>query len=369
MHLTHLSLINFKCYEEAEMAFSPQVNCFVGNNGVGKTNLLDAIYYLSMCKSYFNPIDSQNIRFDESFFMVQGVFQKDEKEDSVACAVKKGQKKQIRRNKKEYQKLADHIGLYPVVMITPYDVDLLHDGSEVRRKFIDSIISQFDRTYLDCLMRYNKALAQRNTLLKYFAANQVFEADSLEVWDRQLVDLGEQVYKVRQKFLETFIPVFQEYFKKISQDREAVDIHYRSHHSEGHYEALLADARHKDRILQHTSRGVHKDDLLFQISGHPIKKFGSQGQQKSFLIALKLAQYQTVRDIKGVVPILLLDDIFDKLDTDRVKQLMELVSDKHFGQIFITDTDHGRVPGLFADIPVEFKQFTVTPNEVTHEAR
>lgn len=359
MHLKSLSLLNFKNYEEANLAFSNEVNCFVGNNGEGKTNLLDAIHYLSFCKSYFNPIDSQNIRFEQDFFMLRGGFENGDKEDVISCALKRGQKKQVKRNKKEYQRLADHIGLFPVVMITPNDSELITEGSEIRRKFIDSIISQYDRGYLENLISYNKALSQRNALLKRFYEGRYFEADTLEVWDLQLVELGKRIHTGRKEFLANFIPLFQDYFAFISQGKDEVTLNYKSHLNDADFGDVLKDAQQKDRAVQYTTVGIHKDDLLFQISGHPIKKFGSQGQQKSYLIALKLAQFDCIKQVKESHPILLLDDIFDKLDKSRVKRLMELVSDHKFGQIFITDTNRERVPDLFEEIEVEFKLFTI----------
>jgi DNA replication and repair protein RecF len=359
VHLKSLSLLNFKNYEEADLSFTNEVNCFVGNNGEGKTNLLDAVHYLSFCKSYFNPIDSQNIRFEQDYFMVQGTFEKAEKEEAVYCGMKRGQKKQVKRNKKEYSRLADHIGLFPVVMISPNDSELITEGSEVRRKFVDSIISQYDRTYLDNLIQYNKALTQRNALLKQFYEGRYFDADSLDVWDMQLVALGQRIHEGRKAFLNDFIPLFQEYFEFITKGKETVGLSYRSQLNDGDFDALLKEAIGKDRGAKHSTVGIHKDDLLLEISGHPLKKFGSQGQQKSFLIALKLAQFDCIKRVKEMVPILLLDDIFDKLDHTRVKRLMELVSDRKFGQIFITDTSSERVPDLFTDIPIEFKLFTI----------
>jgi DNA replication and repair protein RecF len=359
VHLKSLSLLNFKNYEEADLSFSNEVNCFVGNNGEGKTNLLDAVHYLSFCKSYFNPIDSQNIRFEQDYFMLQGTFQKAEKEEAIYCGMKRGQKKQIKRNKKEYTRLADHIGLFPVVMISPNDSELITEGSEVRRKFVDSIISQYDRTYLENLIQYNKALTQRNALLKQFHEGRYFDADSLEVWDMQLVELAQRIHEGRKDFLSDFIPLFQHYYSFITSAKETVSLSYRSHLNDGDFDTILKAAMRKDRMVQHTTVGIHKDDLLLEISGYPLKKFGSQGQQKSFLIALKLAQFDIIKRVKEMMPILLLDDIFDKLDHTRVKRLMELVSDRKFGQIFITDTSTDRVADLFTDIPIEFKLFTI----------
>lgn len=359
MLLRNLNLLNFKNYNEARLDFDSRVNCFIGDNGEGKTNILDAIHYLSFCKSYFNPIDIQNINHNEEFFVIEGEFEIGDKKDKIFCGLKKGQKKSFRRNKKEYGRLADHIGHYPAVMISPYDQDLISEGSEIRRKFIDSIISQYNRVYLDDLIQYNKVLQQRNRLLKYFFENRTFDADSLEVWDEQLSELAGRIHKVRQEFISGFLPVFDRFYERISGRKEIVSIEYRSHLNEGNFKELLNEYLKKDRRSSYSNVGVHKDDLVFTINGHPLKKFGSQGQQKSFLIALKLAQFELIKSIKDVVPVLLLDDIFDKIDDKRVKHLMELVSENSFGQIFITDTHSERVPDIFRQIKIEPRIFLV----------
>ena len=363
-HLKKLSLLNFKNYAEAELELSPEVNCFAGFNGSGKTNLLDAIYYMSFCKSYFNPIDSQNIRHDEAFFVIQGTFEKKDKEERVYCGLKKGQKKQFKRNKKEYERLADHIGLFPAVIISPSDVDLIKEGSEFRRKFMDGIISQYDRAYLSWLIDYNKALSQRNHLLKTFAEQRYFDADSLDIWDAQLIDLSRKIHKERSRFMEEFMPEFNALYKAISGGNEEVMITYKSQLNEGVFEEKFKSHLDRDRSFQRTTAGIHKDDLLFEIGGHPMKKFGSQGQQKSFLISLKLGQFRFIRQISGLTPILLLDDIFDKIDDQRVSYLMQLVTNHEFGQIFITDTDPDRVPSIFDSTDVDLKVFEVEEGSV-----
>lgn len=364
VHLDELSLLNFKNYSSANFSFSPEVNCLVGLNGSGKTNVLDAVYYLSFCKSYFNMMDTQNVRHDEGFFMVQGTFSRKEERDLVQCAVKKGQKKKVSRNKKEYTRLADHIGMYPVVMISPNDTDIIREGSEVRRKFIDGVISQYNKAYLDQLIQYNKVLLQRNNLLRYFAENRTFDADNLEVWDAQLTQLGEKIHAERKRFLEDFVPGFNTIYQRISGGREVMSIDYKSNFLEGDFSELILEARGKDRQLRRSTVGTHKDDLSFLIDGHPLKRFGSQGQQKSVLIALKLAQFEFIESATKVKPILLLDDIFDKLDDSRVEELMKLVSEQHFGQIFITDTHDGRVPELFEATGAKVKVFKVNNAEV-----
>ncbi len=359
MYLQKLSLLNFKNYEDAELVFSEDANTFVGGNGEGKTNLLDAIHYLSICKSYFNPIDSQNIRHDGEFFVLQGMFAVGNKEENVYCGLKRNQRKIFKRNQKEYERLADHIGLLPVVMISPTDTSLITEGSEERRKFIDSIISQFDKRYLEDLINYNKVVSQRNALLKQFAQSRRFDEASLEIWDEQLITLAEKIYSKRHDFVNSFLPIFRDYYRFISHGREEVAVIYESHLHEGNFCNVLKAALEKDRIMQFTTVGIHKDDLIFTVEGHPVKRFASQGQQKSFLIALKLAQFDFIKEVKKVKPILLLDDIFDKLDNLRVKRLMELVSKENFGQIFITDAHPERVEKIFEDINVKIRTFVV----------
>lgn len=364
MHLNTLSLVNFKNYAEAQLEFSDEVNVFVGNNGVGKTNLLDAIYYLSFCKSFLNPIDRQNIKLEEKFFLLQGNYLKDEKKIDVLCSVQHGQKKKVKKNKKEYSKLADHIGLFPAVVISPYDRNLISEGSETRRKFIDSIISQFDKSYLDILIRYNKVLQQRNALLKQFQSMRIFDDESIEVWDVQLIDLGQVIYEKRKTFLVDFIPVFQKYFDLISDHKEEIHIEYQSQLDEGDFKTQLEQSKRKDNALGYTNVGIHKDDLIFLIHGQPVKKFGSQGQQKSFLIGLKLAQFELISQLLKMKPILLLDDIFDKLDHERVEHLMKLVSDHTFGQVFVTDTDEDRIHKVFKNLDLELSLFKVEGGKV-----
>lgn len=360
MYLQGLKLTNFKNYSEAELQFSEKINCFIGDNGVGKTNLLDAIYYLSFCKSYFNPIDTQNIKHETDFFAIHGDYKRNgDKKENVSCIQKQGSRKQFRLNKKEYDRLADHIGLFPLVMISPYDRDLINDGSETRRKYIDRVIAQFNKLYLDDLLNYNKALYQRNALLKRFAENNYFDQAQLEIWSEQLIKLGENIYEARKAFLADCEPLFQHYFDFISEGKEKVTIKYQSQlHDEG-LSALLNNSVEKDRMLRYTSTGIHKDDLFFEIDGFPVKKYGSQGQQKSFVIAIKLAQFDYTRDIKGFKPILLFDDIFDKLDDRRVEQLIKLVSENNFGQVFITDTQRLRIEKLFNKVKIDHKIYEI----------
>jgi DNA replication and repair protein RecF len=359
MYLQQLSFINFKNYAEAELTLSDGVNAFVGNNGAGKTNLLDAVHYLSLCKSYFNPIDSQQIKQGADFFMINGVFQKNNNKEVVACGVKRNQKKQFKRNKKDYQRLADHIGLLPLVMISPYDISIIIEGSEERRKFIDNVISQTDNQYLDELIAYNKFLANRNSLLKQIADTGRYDPDLLAVLDEQLTASGTRIFEKRKAFMEVFTGIFNDHYRFLSDEAEQVELVYESQLLQDNLAALLKKSMEKDRILERTTMGVHKDDLQFNIHAMSMKKFGSQGQQKSFLIALKLAQYTFLVQKKGFKPLLLLDDIFDKLDDNRVTKLMQMVSNNDFGQVFITDTSVNRVKSVFDNLNVQVKVFKV----------
>ena len=357
--LNRLHLLNFKNYEEADLNFSEKINCLVGNNGVGKTNVLDAIYYLSVTKSYFNPVDTQNIRYETDFFLVEGNFNKGEQHDKISIALKRGTKKLVRRNGKEYDRIADHIGHLPLVMISPSDRDLILEGSEVRRKFIDSVISQSDKIYLDDLMVYNRALGQRNSLLKYFAANGIFDEDQLALYDEQLIERGSLIYEKRKTFIEVLKPILLEYYQAISGGAEIVGIEYDSALHENSLENLLKLNRQRDRVLQYTSQGIHRDDLKLTMLDYPLKKAGSQGQQKTFLISLKLAQFDFLKQQSGYMPLLLLDDIFDKLDEERVTALIQLVNDHRFGQIFISDTHPERTRAIAKRINEESRIFTI----------
>jgi DNA replication and repair protein RecF len=360
MFLQKLSLTNFKNYEQADLNLSDKINCFTGNNGVGKTNLLDAIHYLSFCKSYFNPSDTQNIRHEQDFFSIHGSFLRNgNNPDHVQCIQKRNQRKRFLLNKKEYERLADHIGNFPLVMISPYDRDLINEGSEVRRKYIDSVISQFDRPYLDDLIQYNKALHQRNALLKSFAEQHFFDHAHLEIWDAQMIRLGQQLFEKRSRFLKDFIPIFQHYYTYISGAGEVVGINYDSQLCHEEMQHLLKECLLNDRSAQYSTTGIHKDDLDFTLGGFQVKKFGSQGQQKSFVVAIRLAQFDYTRNIKGYKPILLLDDVFDKLDDLRVQQLISLVSRHNFGQVFITDTSEERLRKIFNSIDIDHKFFTL----------
>lgn len=357
MFLKRLSLINYKNFDSKIFEFDSKINCFVGPNGIGKTNVLDAIYHLTFGKGYFNPIGTQNIKHNEDFFVIEGEFEKSERNEKIVCSLKKGLKKIIKRNGKAYERLSDHIGLLPLVIISPADRDLIIEGSETRRKFIDGVISQSDKKYLQTLIKYNKILVQRNSLLKYFVANQTFDSSTLSVYDEQLHEFATIIFEKRVQFIEAFTPIFKSQYAAISGGNEDVSLIYESRLHEDDLLSLLSKSIDKDRVLQYTSTGIHKDDLGFRIADYPIKKFGSQGQQKSFLIALKFAQFHFIKEQAKTTPILLLDDIFDKLDESRVAQIVDMVDHENFGQIFISDTHADRTETVVKNIHQTYKLF------------
>ena len=363
MWLKRISILQYKNLEQVELSFSHKLNCIIGQNGMGKTNLMDAVYYLSFCKSATNPVDSQNILHNSDFFVLQGFYQTDyEEPEEVYCGLKRRQKKQFKRNKKEYQRLSDHIGLIPLVMVSPADSHLIAGGSEERRKFIDVVISQFDREYLDALIRYNKAMLQRNTLLK---GDMEPEDELMNVWEEMMAAMGTLVYQKRKAFIEEFIPIFQSYYSYISQNREQVTLTYESHVADGDLLSILRESRQRDRIMGYSLKGVHKDDLVMKLGEFPIKREGSQGQNKTYLIALKLAQFEFLkRTGSKTTPIVLLDDIFDKLDASRVEQIVKLVSGDAFGQIFITDTNRDHLDSILRKIKGDYRLFEVTDGTV-----
>ncbi len=360
MKLKSLSVVNYKNIASKHLELDPKINCFVGKNGIGKTNVLDAIYHLSFGKSYFNPITSQNINHNADFFMIEGLYHREDREEKVMVSVKKGQKKIIKRNGKNYEKISEHIGFLPLVIISPADNNLIIEGSATRRKFMDGVLSQTNPNYLQLLLKYNKTLAQRNALLKYFALNRTFDAENLSIYNEQLDDFGTKIHEIRTHFIAAFTPIFKKRYEHISDNSEYVDLVYQSKVHQQTITELLEENLAKDRVLQYTSTGVHKDDLEFNISNYPIKKFGSQGQQKSFLIALKLAQFDFILLQSDAPPIVLLDDIFDKLDESRVEQLIKLVDDSNFGQIFVSDTHPNRTEAVVKKITKSYKIFKLT---------
>ena len=367
MILKRISILNYKNLEQVELDFSPKMNCFIGQNGMGKTNLLDAVYYLSFCKSATNPIDSQNMMHQQDFFVIQGFYETESGDiEEIYCGMKRRQKKLFKRNKKEYTRLSDHIGFIPLVMVSPSDSELISGGSEERRRFMDVVISQYDKEYLEALIRYNKALQQRNTLLKN---EQGFDEELMEVWEEMMAASGEVVYRKRCAFIEEFIPIFQAFYSQISQNKEEVGLVYESHAQQGNLVQLLKESRQRDQIMGYSLKGIHKDDLLMQLGDYPIKKEGSQGQNKTYLIALKLAQFDFLRRTGShTTPLLLLDDIFDKLDASRVEQIVKLVAGDKFGQIFITDTNRDHLDQIMQKIEGEYKVFSVEDGAI-HERK
>ena len=363
MILKRISILNYKNLEQVELTFSSKLNCFLGQNGMGKTNLLDAVYFLSFCKSAGNPIDSQNICHDADFFVIQGFYEAaDGTLEEVYCGMKRRQKKQFKRNKKEYTRLSDHIGFLPLVMVSPADTELIAGGSDGRRRFMDVVISQYDKEYLDALIRYNKALVQRNTLLK---SEQPVEDELFVVWEEMMAKAGEVVYRKREMFVNEFIPIFQSFYSFISQDREQVGLSYRSHARDTSLLEVLRESRERDRIMGFSLKGIHKDDLEMLLGDFPIKREGSQGQNKTYLVALKLAQFDFLHRAGNTVPLLLLDDIFDKLDASRVEQIVKLVAGDRFGQIFITDTNREHLNNILHKVGGDYRMFRVDQGMVS----
>ncbi|MAU49200.1 MAG: DNA replication and repair protein RecF [Flavobacteriaceae bacterium] len=359
MFLKELSLTNYKNFESLKFSFDTKIICFVGLNGVGKTNILDSIYHLSYTKSYFNPIPSQNIKHGETFFFISGRYMIHDKEENILVSLKKGDKKIIKRNNKLYKKFSDHIGKIPLVLISPDDRNLIIEGSETRRKFIDGIISQTDKEYLNNLIDYNKTLKQRNALLKMFYDNSESIRKTIDIYDRQLSSDAQKIYDKRREFLNEFIPIFKSRYKELSNDKENVEIKHSSDISpDQNLYKLLKNSLEKDLRFQYTTKGIHKDDLNLNLDNFPIKKYGSQGQQKTFLIAMKLAQFDYLSKLDSK-PILLLDDIFDKLDDARVKQIINLVNQEKFNQIFISDTNKTRSENIIKKVNKSYKIFEI----------
>ena len=375
MILRRLNILNYKNIGEAQLELSPKMNCFIGHNGMGKTNVLDAVYYLSFCRSATNPIDSQVIRHDEPFCMIEGTYmdespipsEGDEGKLLISVGMKRGQKKHFKRNKKEYKRLSEHIGLIPLVMVSPSDTLLIEGTSEERRRLMDMVIVQYDRTYIDALSRYNNALQQRNTLLKQDSASgpspeekPAYDPLLMQLWEEQMAEAGEQLYQKRKAFIDELTPVFQHYYEQISGGKEQVALHYVSHCERGPLLQVIQRDRHKDLAVGYSLHGIHRDDLEFTLDGHPMKREGSQGQNKTYVIALKLAQFGFLkRTASKTTPILLLDDIFDKLDAQRVEQIVNLVSGDNFGQIFITDTNRDHLDRILQNNSQDYKIFHV----------
>ena len=362
MILNRITILNYKNLEQVELSFSPKLNCLFGRNGMGKTNLLDALYFLSFCKSAGNPVDSQNIRHEADFFMIQGFYEEESGEpEEIYCGMKRRQKKQFKRNKKEYARLADHIGFIPLVMVSPADQELILGGSEERRRFMDVVISQSDKAYLEALMRYNKALAQRNVLLK---SDMPVDEELFTVWEEMMAQAGEVVFAKREAFIREFIPIFQDFYAYISQDYEAVTLTYESHARDTSLYEVIRQSRQRDQIMGFSLKGIHKDELVMQLGGYPLRREGSQGQNKTYLVALKLAQFDFLKRMGRTTPLLLLDDIFDKLDAHRVEQIVKLVAGKRFGQIFISDTNREHLDAILQKVESDYRIFKVEDGRV-----
>ena len=377
MILKKLSILNYKNIAEAILELSPKMNCFIGRNGMGKTNVLDAVYYLSFCRSANNPIDSQVIRHDEPFCMIEGEYvdevinEQGEKgnEDTliISCGMKRGMKKHFKRNKKEYKRLSEHIGLIPLVVVSPSDTLLIEGTSEERRKLMDIVISQYDRSYIDALARYNNAHQQRNTLLKM--EDQEPDPLLMQLWEEQMAEAGETLYEKRAAFVNELEPVFQSYYEQISGGSEQVGLRYVSHCQHGPLLEVIQRDRLKDRAVGYSLHGVHRDDLEFTLGGHPMRREGSQGQNKTYVIALKLAQFDFLkRTASQTTPLLLLDDIFDKLDAGRVEQIVRLVSSDSFGQIFITDTNRDHLDQILSNSHLDYKIFHVEEGKINSKS-
>ena len=358
-YLKKISIINYKNIVDKEYNLDPKINCFVGNNGVGKTNILDSIYHLALGKSYFNLRNDQLINKNEDFMVIDGLFDLNGKKENIICSIKRGDKKNLKRNGKTYKKFSNHIGLIPVVLISPYDNDLINEGSSERRKFIDSIISQNNKEYLINLIAYSRVIQNRNSLLKQYNKSVDFDLDTIKIYDDQIIKLSEPIFMARKNFFNDFKDLVIKKYDQISENQEKISIEYKSDLFDSEIKNLIENSFQKDVILQYTSSGIHKDDFIFNLDGSRIKKFGSQGQQKSFLIALKLAQFEYLKNKTGNSPILLLDDIFDKLDLIRVKRIVEIVNSTNFGQLFLSDTDRERIEKVLLSLNLSSKIFDV----------
>ena len=358
MILKRLSILNYKNIAEADLTFSPSLNCFIGQNGEGKTNLLDAIHFLSLCKSATTAQDSMVIRHGEDLCALHGDYEREDGgEETIRCGIKRGEKKVVRRGAKAYKRLAEHVGLIPLVMVSPSDQMLITGGSEERRRFMDIVISQYDRAYLESLMRYNKALMQRNALLRQ---EEEPEPELISLWEEEMARQGEGIYRSRNEFITRFTPYFSQYYRHISQQREEASLTYTSHCQRGALLDVIQRDRDRDRAVGYSLHGIHRDDIEMMLGGYPIRREGSQGQSKTYLLAMKLAQFQFLREESNRnTPLLLLDDIFDKLDAQRVAQIVRLVTSENFGQIFITDTNREHLDLILEASKADYRLFHV----------
>ena len=364
MILKKISILNYKNIQLADLTFSPKLNCLIGHNGEGKTNLLDAVYYLSFCRSAFNPIDSQVITHDRDFFVLDGLYLNDMgDEERIYCGMKRGTRKRFKRNQKEYKRLSQHIGLIPLIFVSPADTALIDGGSDGRRRFLDMVISQLDHSYIELLSRYNKALTQRNALLK---AEQEPDGALMEILEQEMATQGEAIYAKRDAFVREFIPVFQTIYDHVSGCHETVSLQYISHAQRGPLLDVIQRDRHKDRAVGYSLHGVHRDDLEMMIGGYQLKREGSQGQNKTYVLALKLAQFDFLkRTASSAAPLLLLDDIFDKLDAGRVERIVNMVAGDAYGQIFITDTNRDHLDSILSSHSFDYKLFEVVHGEIS----
>ena len=366
MILERLSIINYKNIQEATLELSPKINCFIGHNGAGKTNVLDAVYFLSFCHSAQTTQDSLVIRHEQDFFMLEGLYSPFTLHPSpftIHCGMKRGAKKVVRRDKKAYQRLSEHIGLIPIVLVSPADIQLIEGNSEERRRLMDVVISQLDRSYIESLNRYNKALQQRNAMLKI--EDREPDPELLSLWEEQMAREGEVIYGKRKVFVEQMVPLFQQFYERISGGHEQVSLSYTSHCQRGPLLEVIQRDRFKDRAVGYSLHGIHRDDLEIMLDGHPMRREGSQGQQKTFVIALKLAQFEFLKRTNAqTTPLLLLDDIFDKLDAQRVEQIIQLVASEQFGQIFITDTNRDHIDQILSKGNFDYKLYKVDNGEI-----
>ena len=363
MYLKKIALQNFKNIRQEELVLCPGINALVGDNGAGKTNVIDAVYYLSMCKSSLQMTDGQSIRHEADFFLLEGEYTSDTgKREVIVCSFSRKGGKVLKRNGKEYERLADHVGLIPAVIVSPADSALISDAADERRRYLNAFISQLDRTYLQAVMRYNAVLAERNRLLKMQP-----DETMLAIYDRQLCTHGQAIHARRREFIERLQPIVENYYRQLSEDREQVELLYKSELNDRPFEEILLSARQKDLVNEFTTSGIHRDDLVLKIGGYPLRKYGSQGQQKSFLIALKLAQYALVSEEKHEQPLLLLDDLFDKLDAGRVEQLIRLVSEETFGQILISDCNPTRLKTILDRTGADYTLFAVEDGAISRQ--
>ena len=363
MTLDSLQLLFFKNYDDAALHLSPGLNCFIGDNGSGKTNLLDAIHYLSLTKSAITASDALCIKQNADFFVVKGVFSSTtaSEKETIQVSLRQGQKKTVTHDKQPYERMADHIGRYPAVLISPYDTDLIRQGSEERRKYFDSLMAQLDHEFLEQLITYNSLLRQRNAVLKQAGHTNAhgFDREYLLALDEQLAPLGQQLTALREAFLIDYLPIFQQHYKQLADGREQVLLSYKSQLVGADFAQLLRLNERKDFVLQRSTVGSHRDDFIFLMNELPVKSHASQGQQKSFAIALKLAQFELLAAKQQNKPLLLLDDIFDRLDDKRIARLLELVADETFGQVFLTDTNLERTDQALARVTVPILRFRV----------